>query len=74
MLDLLRQSQSAQEVAEIVGERMELEPDLVVPEAMAGKPRPVDRILTVLNSLLGCAALIIETRDPLSRSRQIGDA
>lgn len=53
---------------------MELQANRIVAEAMAGKLRPVDRILTVLNSLLGCAALIIETRDPLSRSRQIGDA
>ena len=52
---------------------MELQANRIVAEAMAGKLRPVDRVLTVLNSLLGCAALIIETRDPLSRSRQIGD-
>ncbi len=35
MLDLLRQRQGAQEVAEIIGERMELEPDLVVAETVA---------------------------------------
>ncbi len=35
MLDLLRQRQGAQEVAEIIGERMELKPDLVVAETVA---------------------------------------
>ena len=35
VLDLLRQCQGAQEVAEIIGERMELEPDLVVAKTVA---------------------------------------
>lgn len=35
MLDLLRQRQGAQEVAEIKSERMELEPGLVVTEIVA---------------------------------------
>ncbi len=35
VFDLLRQRQGAQEVAEIIGERMELEPDLVVAETVA---------------------------------------
>lgn len=52
---------------------MELQANRVVAEAMAEKLRPVDRVLTVLNSLLGCGALITEHRDPLSRWRQIGD-
>ena len=35
VFDLLRQRQGAQEVAEIIGQRMELEPDLVVAETVA---------------------------------------
>ncbi len=34
MLDILRQRQGAQEVAETIGERMEVEPDLVVAETI----------------------------------------
>ncbi len=45
VLDLLRQRQRAQEVAEIVGERVKLEPDRIVAEPVAGKPCPVDRVL-----------------------------
>ncbi len=36
VFDLLRQRQGAQEGAEIIGERMELEPDLIVAETVAG--------------------------------------
>ena len=73
VLDRLRQGQCAQEVAEIVSERMQLEPYLVVPEAVAGKPRPVDRLLAFLDMLFRRASSIVEFRDALGRSRQIGD-
>ncbi len=43
VLDLLRQSQRAQEVADIVGERVELQANRIVAEAVAGMPCPVDR-------------------------------
>ena len=36
VLDLLRQRQCAQEVAEIIGQRMELEPNRIVTEVVAG--------------------------------------
>ncbi len=49
VLGLLRQSQRAQEVAEIVGKRVQLEPNLVVAVAMARKPRPVDGVLALLD-------------------------
>ncbi len=69
VLDRLRQGQCTQEVAEIVSERMELEPDLVVPEAMAGKPRPVDRMFAFLDMLLRRTSSIVELRHALGRSR-----
>ena len=53
MLNLLRQRQRAQEVAEIVGERVELQANRIVAEAVAGKPCSVDRVLTFLDPLLG---------------------
>jgi hypothetical protein len=48
MLDLRRQRQSAQEVGEIVGERVQLEPHRVVPEGVAREPRPAQRVLALL--------------------------
>jgi hypothetical protein len=48
MLDLLGQGQRAQEVGEIVGERVQLEAYRVVAEGVAGQPRPADRILAFL--------------------------
>ena len=41
--DVLRQLCASQEVAELVGQGLKLEPDLVVPEPFAGQARPVDR-------------------------------
>ncbi len=69
MLDLLRQRQCTQEVAKIIGERMELEPDLVVAETVAGEPRPVYGVLAFLDVLLRRAPAILELRHPLSRPR-----
>ncbi len=69
VLDLLRQSQRAQEVADIVGERVELQANRVVAKTVAGQARPVDRVLAFLDPLLGCAPAIVELRYPPSRSR-----
>ncbi len=63
VFDLLRQCQGAQEVAEIIGERMELEPDLVVAETVAS---------AFLDPLLGCAPALIELRHALRRTGQVG--
>ncbi len=49
VLDRLRQSQGPQEVAEIVGQSMQLEANLVAPKAMARERRPVTR------KRLGCS-------------------
>ncbi len=53
MLDLLRQRQRAQEGAEIVGQLMELKPNLVVAELAARQPGPVDRVFAFLDPLRG---------------------
>ncbi len=73
MLDLLRQRQGAREVAKIIGERMELEPDGVVAKLAPRQPCPFDRVLAFLDPLLRRASSIVELRHPLGRSRQIGD-
>ena len=61
MLDLLRQRQGAQEFGEVVGQRMQLEPNGVAPEGAAREPRPAQRVLALLDPLLGRAAAVIET-------------
>ena len=43
---------------------MQLKTHLVVAEAMAGKPAPVDRVLAFLDVLLRRAALILESHQP----------
>ena len=48
MLDPLRQGQCAQEVGEVVGERVQLEAYSVVPDGMTGQPRPAERVLALL--------------------------
>src|SRR5262249_10741337 len=39
---------------------MELEPDVVRPEAHAGQPRPLHRVLPLLDVLLGRATSVVE--------------
>ena len=58
---------------EATGQRMELQANRIVAEVIAGKLRPVDCVLTFLDSLLGCPVQIIEPRDLLSSPRQNGD-
>src|SRR5262245_39543836 len=71
--DRSRQSQPTQEIAEVVGDDREEQPDLVGPEAVTGEARPVSRSLALLDPLLGRPALIVEADDGPVRSRQGGD-
>lgn len=59
------QPDMAEEDGEVVGQSMELEPDLVVPEPAAGQPRPADGILAFADVLLGGAATVVEPADPI---------
>ena len=68
--DFLRQFGTLEEVAKVVSQRMKLKPDLVVTKALAGQGH---RILAFLHVRLGCAALIVETDDPVRLHRQISD-
>ncbi len=65
VLGRLRQRQRAQEVAGILGERVELQANRIAAKAVAGQTCPVDRILAFLDPLLGCAALIVELEHSL---------
>ena len=49
----LRQRDAAQERGQIVGEGVQLQPDLVVAEPLARQPRPAEGVLSFLDMLLG---------------------
>ncbi len=51
---------------------MQLKTHLVVAEAVAGKPCPVDRVLAFLDVLLRRATAVVELRHPLGGPRQVG--
>ena len=72
-LDLLGQRQGAEEVGEVVGQRVQLQPHGIRLEALAGQPRPGDGVLAFLDPLLRRATLVVEHHHPLGRSRHVGD-
>ena len=67
------QFDAAQEGGQIVGQRVQLQPDLVIVEPLARQPRPVEGVLAFLDMLLGGAALVIEPHHPVGLHRQVGD-
>lgn len=56
----LGRCQPAQEIAEIVGQRMKLELDGIGGERPVGQPYPLDRAFTFFDLLLACASLVVE--------------
>lgn len=71
--DLVGSRERAQEVREVVSQRMKLEPDNVCREAHARQPRPLQRVLALFDVLLGRAALVVERQHPLVRQATVGD-
>lgn len=67
----LGRRQRAQEISEIIGERVKLETDGVGGERTARQSRPFDRAFALLDPLLACAALVVEGDDILRGSRHI---
>jgi len=65
VLDLAGQSQSPQEVSEVVGQREQLQPDFIGPKIMAGQPRPGQGDLAFLDLLFGGSPLVVEIDYPL---------
>src|SRR5262245_14084948 len=57
------QDEPTQEIAEVVGDDPEEQPDLVGPEPVAGEARPVGGFFALLDPLLGRPALVVETDD-----------
>ena len=58
--DLARQSQGAEEIGEVVGQRVELKSDGIRAERRARQPRPLDRVLPFLDPLLRRPAPVVE--------------
>jgi len=71
--DLVGQRQGAQQVGQVVRERVQLQPHGVGGEAVTREPRPGDRVLAFLDLLLRRAALIIERHHRVGGARHIGD-
>jgi len=69
----LGERDAAQEGGQIVGQGVQLQPDLVVAEPPARQPRPVEGVLPFLDVLLGGAALVVEPHHPVRLHRQVGD-
>src|SRR5215813_6169312 len=71
VLDRLRRRQRPQEIAEIVGECMKLEPHRVGGECLARQSRPLDRAFALLDPLLARPALVVESNDALGRAAHV---
>src|SRR5262249_32810922 len=71
VLDRLRRRQRAQEIAEVVGERMKLEPHRIGGERSARQSRPLDRAFALLDPLLARPALVVERDHALGRAAHV---
>jgi len=72
-LDGGRQDKPTQEIAEVVGDDAQEQPDLVGPEPMTGKAGPVGSGLALLDPLLCRPALVVEADDRPVRPSERGD-
>ena len=64
------QCQRAQEIGQIVGQRMKLKPDCIGRKALAGKPCPFESVFAFLDVLLCCSSSVVELKHPLISNRQ----
>ena len=69
----LWQSSLTEEVPEVVRKNKELQPDMIVAEAMTGKPRPIHRILAFLDALFRCSPMVVEMDNILRSPAKVGD-
>ena len=63
LLHRLGQYQSPQKITKVVTQSKELKSDLIIHKIVAGKPCPVQGVLTFLDPLLRCASFVIELHD-----------
>jgi hypothetical protein len=59
------QNQPAQQIAEVVGDHPEEQPEIIGPEAITGEARPMGGRFAPLDPLLGRSALVVSS--PTSR-------
>ncbi len=71
MFHRLGRGERAQDVAQVVGQTMKLEPDLVVAEFLARQTCLRDGVLALLDALLHRAAVIVESDQPLGGAAQV---
>src|SRR5262249_41958862 len=71
LLDRLQRRQRAQEIAEVVGERMKLEPHRIGGERSARQSRPLHRAFALLDPLLARPALVVESSDALGLAAHV---
>jgi len=67
------QNQPTQQIAEVVGDHPEEQPDLVGSEAVAREARPMGGFLTLLDPLLGRPTMVVEADDRSVRPGERGD-
>ena len=66
-LDRLRQRQRPDEVREVVGERVQVQTYRLGGEARSRQPHPLQRVLALLDILLGRVPLVVEGQHPYGR-------
>jgi hypothetical protein len=64
---------SPQEVPQVVRQGKQLQPHLVVSEVVATQPRPLDRILALLDPLLRRPTSIVEPHHASGSASEVGD-
>jgi hypothetical protein len=69
----LRCRKGAQEVSDVIRERMKLKANGVCVERAAGESRPFDRALSLFDLLLCCSTLVVKRDHVLAGYRQIRD-
>src|SRR2546427_2377898 len=73
VLDSHGENESAQEIAEVVGDHPEEQPHLIGPEPVTGEAGPVGGGLALLDPLLGRPALVVEADDCSVRPKRGDD-
>jgi len=64
MTDFPGQRQPTEEVAQIVGQTEQLQPNLIVNKVMTGQPRPAQGVFAFLDPLFSSAPLIVKPNYP----------
>ena len=72
MFDSSGKDQTAQKIAQVVGQNKQSQPHLIRDKALAGQPRPVQGILAFLDPLLGPAATVVKVNHPLGSCAPVG--